>query len=210
MDGVFAWREWSGAIRCDNRGNWLNIDNIVQDDLGTAAGTSRWNFSDWRAMHDGTYLYLLVSVINEPFFERFSDSNDPWQDDSLEVYFDTGNEASTAYDSNDYQMIFEFDGASQAVRGSASVDGTNTYQVTSVMADTSAQTEATYEIRIDMRSIGLNIGQRFGFDVQVNDDDNGADRDAKLAWFGPANRDDSWRNPSLFGQAILAPGAFID
>jgi hypothetical protein len=210
MDGVFAWREWRDAVRCDNRGNWLRIDHILQDDLGTAAGDWSWQYSDWRAMHDGTYLYLLVSVIKEPFYERFNDSSNPWHDDSVEVYFDTGNEAATTYDNNDFQLIFGFNGPLNAVRGSASADRANTYQVTSVNADASALTEATYEIRIELNSIGLGIGQRFGFDLQINDDDNGGDRDAKLAWFAPIGQDDSWRNPSLFGQAILAPGAVRD
>ncbi|OED38500.1 hypothetical protein AB833_19330 [Chromatiales bacterium (ex Bugula neritina AB1)] len=210
MDGVFAWREWRGAVRCDNRGNWLSINHILQDDLGTAAGQWSWQHSDWRAVHDGTYLYLMVSVIKEPFYERFTDSTQPWHDDSIEVYFDTGNEKATRYDDNDYQMLFKFDGPLKGIRGSASVDRTSSYQVTSVRSDASTLNEATYEIRIDMNSIGLNIGQRFGFDIQVNDDDNGGDRDSKLAWFAPIGQDESWQNPSLFGQAILAPGASVD
>ena len=210
MDGVFGWREWRDAIRCDNRGNWLLVDHILQDDLGSAAGDSEWQYSDWRAMHDGTYLYLLVSVIKEPFYERFSDSANAWHDDSVEVYFDAGNEAATSYDNNDFQLLFDFNGPLTAVEGSASAQRANTYQVTSVNADASTLTESTYEIRIELSSIGLNIGQRYGFELQINDDDNGGDRDAKLAWFAPVGQDESWRNPSLFGQAILAPGGVID
>jgi len=52
-----------------------------------------------------------------------------------------------------------------------------------------------YEIEVNMASIGLNLEERFGLDVQINDDDGG-DRDSKLAWFAPPNQDESWKNPS--------------
>ncbi len=213
IDGIFAWREWSNAVRCDSRGNYLKIDHLLRDELGTAANSNSrwWNYNNWRAVHDGTYLYLLVTSINEPFYERHNDSADPWDDDSIEVFFDTGNEKNTTYDSNDYQMIFEFAGGSTGILGSNnSSTQIQTYQVTSANSDTSVQTQSIYEIRIHMGSIGLNIGQQFAMDVQINDDDNGGSRDSKYAWFGPEGRDDSWINPSLFGAAILAPGAVRD
>jgi hypothetical protein len=56
-----------------------------------------------------------------------------------------------------------------------------------------------------MSSVGLPIGQRFGFDIHINDDDDGGDRDTKWGWYAPTGNDSSWQNPSLFGQAILAP-----
>lgn len=40
-----------------------------------------------------------------------------------------------------------------------------------------------------------------GLDVHVDDDDDGNDRDGKLAW--KARQDDAWRNPSLFGRLML-------
>jgi len=40
-----------------------------------------------------------------------------------------------------------------------------------------------------------------GFDVHVNDDDNGNLRDAKMTW--NAAVDQAWKKPRLFGEGII-------
>ena len=205
IDGVFGWSEWRNAVRCDSKGNYIGIGHLLIDANGDEAEQNSWNSSNWRAMHDGQYLYILVTVYNEPFYERFNESTDAWQDDSVEIYIDAGNEAAQTYDNNDFQKVFTFAGNSDA--GSDSASRMRTLFRTSMATDTSAQDRSIYEIRIDMNSIGLPIGSRFGVDVHINDDDDGGDRDTKWAWYAPNGDDSSWLNPSLFGQAILAPGA---
>ena len=46
-------------------------------------------------------------------------------------------------------------------------------------------------------------GKVFGFDVHLNDDDDGGPRDGKLAWFGTV--DQAWTRPDLFSAATLMP-----
>jgi hypothetical protein len=204
LDGVFSWREWRQAARCDNKGNYLSVGHLLRDANGDEVESRySWYNSNWRAMHDGTYLYLLVSVRNEPFYERFNDSTDAWHDDGIEIYLDTGNERAQTYDSNDFQKVYTFAGSSAT--GSSSANSMRTTFATSRDFSNSDATWSYYEIRIDMSSISLPIGQRFGFDVHINDDDNGGDRDTKWAWYTPSGNDTAWQNPSLFGQAILAP-----
>jgi len=60
-----------------------------------------------------------------------------------------------------------------------------------------------------MASVGLNIGEKFGIDVQYNDDDDSELRDAKWAWFSPSGSDNTWKNPSLMGTGILAPEVVV-
>ena len=43
-----------------------------------------------------------------------------------------------------------------------------------------------------------------GFDIQVDDDDNGHSRDAKLSW--NAESDTAWKNPRVLGELILGTG----
>jgi hypothetical protein len=45
-------------------------------------------------------------------------------------------------------------------------------------------------------------GKQIGLDVQVNDDDDGGDRDTKVMWH--AQRDTAWQQPSVFGTGDLA------
>ncbi len=204
LDGVFSWSEWRQAARCDNKGNYLTMGHLLRDAVGDEI-ESRWSWSNsnWRAMHDGTYLYILASVRNEPFYERFNDSTDAWHDDGIEIYLDTGNEKGLTYDSNDYQKVYTFAGSSAT--GSTSSSNMQTTFATSRNFSNSDATWSYYEVRIKLSSVGLPIGQRFGFDLHVNDDDDGGDRDTKWGWYAPSGNDTSWQNPSLFGQAILAP-----
>lgn len=209
LDGIFGWREWRDAVRCDSRGNPLAINHLLLDNQGDEQDLRDWPRSEWRAMHDGNRLYLLVRVINEPFFERFDDSSGSWQDDSIEIFIDAGNEGASQYDGNDFQHIIRFDGPGQA--GSNSASGIDLAWATSSTIDAVGENIATYEISIDLSSVGIRIGNRIGLDVQINDDDDGGDRDSKWAWWSPSGNDDAWLNPSLFGPAILAPGrVFID
>ncbi len=203
LDGVYNWREWSNAVWCDNKGNYLGVSHIIQDVNGDEQSNNSWSGSNWRAMHDGRYLYILVTVRNEPFYERFSDSSDAWHDDSIEIYLDTGYEQATSYDNNDFQKVYTFSGSSAT--GSSSAARMRTTFATSRVVDTAVADTSYYEVRIDMSSVGLPIGQRFGIDVHINDDDDNGDRDTKWAWYAPTGDDSSWFNPSLFGTGILVP-----
>lgn len=203
LDGVYNWREWSDAVRCDNKGNYLGIGHVLLDTNGDEQSSNSWRDSNWRAMHDGRYLYVLVTVKNEPFYERVSDSSDAWHDDSVEIFLDTGFEQGTSYDSNDFQKVYTFTGSSDT--GSTSASRMRTTFATSRATDTAVADISYYEIRIDMSSVGLPIGQRFGIDVHINDDDDNGDRDTKWAWYAPVGNDSSWFDPSLFGKGILVP-----
>jgi len=62
-----------------------------------------------------------------------------------------------------------------------------------------------YQLEIAIPWTTLNILPKpehtLGFDVQINDDDNGNLRDAKISW--NAKVDEAWKNPEVFGQLIL-------
>lgn len=214
IDGAYGWWEWSDAGRSDNKGNYLNINHLMIDEKGLfvdGTGETDWNAlgnrSYWRAKHDGTNLYVLIVVKNEPFFEFFNDSTDIWKDDTVELYFDIGNDKNTSFVANDYQRIFRYEhnASDNILDGFNAATGMSTYYRTSRAMEMINQTQSIYEISVNMASIGLRPEERFGMDVQINDDDDGGDRDAKWAWFAPSYQDESWNNPSLFGTAVLAP-----
>jgi len=61
-----------------------------------------------------------------------------------------------------------------------------------------------FEAKFPWTTLGLSSprsGILLGYDVHVNDDDNGGERDHKIAWF--TTTDYSWNNPSLFANAKL-------
>ncbi len=214
IDGAYGWWEWSDAGRSDNKGNYLHINHLMIDEKGLfvdGTGETDWNAlgqsSFWRAKHDGTNLYVLIVVKNEPFFEHFSDSSDVWHDDTVELYFDIGNDKATSFGSDDFQRIFRYDhnASDNILDGFHAAPGMRSYYRSSRAMEMMSQTQAIYEISVNLASIGLRPEQRFGLDVQINDDDDGGLRDSKWAWYAPSYQDESWNNPSLFGTAALGP-----
>jgi len=155
-------------------------------------------------------MYVLIVIKNEPFFELVSDSSDMWHDDTAELYFDIGNDKNTTYGHNDFQRLFRYahNRSDNILDGFYSADGMKAHYRSSRAMEMAGQTQAIYEIEVSLSSLGLTTEQKFGFDVQYNDDDDGGDRDTKWSWFAPSFQDDSWQNPSLFGTAILAPIRF--
>ncbi len=214
IDGAYGWWEWSDAGRSDSKGNYFNINHLNIDNTGTfvdGAGSTDWralsNSSYWRAKHDGVNLYVLVVIKNEPFYEHINDSTDVWHDDTAELYFDIGNDKSTTYGPNDFQRLFRYahNTSDNIYDAFNSAPGLETHYRSSRAMEMANQTQSIYEIKVTLSSLGLGTEERFGFDVQYNDDDDGGDRDTKWSWFAPSFQDDSWKNPSLFGTAILAP-----
>jgi len=214
IDGAYGWWEWSDAGLTDNKGNYLNINHLMIDNTGLfqdGTASTDWEIisdsSFWRAKHDGTNLYVLIAVEREPFFELNNDSTDIWHDDTVELYFDIGNDKQSAYGNDDFQRIFSYahNASNNILDGFYSAGGMQSYYRSSQAMEMMGQTRSIYEIEVNLASIGLNIEERFGLDVQINDDNDGGDRDAKWAWSAPAFQDESWKNPSLFGTAVLAP-----
>lgn len=207
IDGAYAALEWTDAVSADSKGNYLWIDHLMLDEEGIYEDQG-WDIKHrWRAMHDGDYIYLLVMVYNEPFYERHDDSADIWLDDGIEIYFDTGNEKSTSFDSNDYQVLlrYNYENPESVVQGANSAYGLWVSYCSNLGLET-PETEITYyEAKIRLSSIGLSASQPFAIDVQINDDDDGGERDSKWAWHAPSGQDFTWSDPSQLGPAILVP-----
>lgn len=199
-DGNIVPGEWGKAAKAGNynyetRAN--DIHNLLlspvpgyQDGSGTSA---------WWAMHDGTNLYIRIRISQDRFPEVFSDSEFPWNDDSVELYIDGDNSKAKSYDGiNDYQVTLLPDN-----------------NVLPVIAEFAPQDLQIFhragnnfgifiiEVAINIESAGIEIGRPFGFDVHINEDDNGGDRDAKWGWFEKSGFDRSWMNPSRLGTLLL-------
>ena len=207
IDGAYAADEWNDAVSADSKGNYLWIDHLMIDNNNEFTNEGSDVRHRWRAMHNGNFIYLLVMVYNERFFERHDDSADIWHDDGIEVFFDVGNEKSSTYDSNDYQVLLRYNyrNPESVVQGFNSASGLWVSYCSNLGLET-PETEITYyEAKISLSSIGISENQPFSMDVQINDDDNGDNRDAKWGWHAPAGQDLTWTDPSQLGAAVLQP-----
>ncbi len=140
--------------------------------------------------YDKDALYVFVEVVDDTVEDSRSQS--PWNDDSVEIYIDGGNEKAAAYDNNDTQFVFSVNKKSFASTKER-LDGVDQKFVL-------GNKGYSAEIKIPWANVGVTdvaLGKKIGFEVEINDDDDGVDRDGKLAW--NADKDQCWTDPGYFG-----------
>ncbi len=165
------------------------IDGHIRDSRDLAA--------DWQAHWDPQYLHIRVDVADDNFIK---DSDKPWSDDSIEIFIDADDSQLSSYDGkNDFQFMFRW--KDYGVSASSKSPRRNLAGIKQKMIKT--RKGYVLEASIPWRLLGMHpsVGQTIGIDVQVNDDDDGYERDGKLAW--SAQQDIAWKNPSTFGQLVL-------
>jgi hypothetical protein len=140
-----------------------------------------WNPSD---------LYLAIQVRDDRIV---NDSEEPWNDDGVEVFLDILNDHQKEYNSDDKRLA-------ACVSG-----GRHTVGLERTDYETAVQrTENGYIIEVHIRMD--HLGQRnrpntaYGFDIAVNDDDDGGPRDGQFVWKGTAQNS---TDPSGFGTILL-------
>jgi hypothetical protein len=155
---------------------------------------------------------------------RFSDSERTWHDDSLELYIDGDNSKSPTYgDDDDIQVIIPLQRLNSASNNDSEDGrfifgaGSNSASINIDFATgigvgpdglrVSRWEQDVYEMRIAIDSAGIAVGRAFGLELQINDDDDGDERDGKWGWFHPSrtdeNTDFTHLNPSIMGTVIL-------
>jgi hypothetical protein len=184
--------------RATQPGQWnhksaIKIRNII--------GGSLQGYNDlsavWQAKWDNQYLYIRVDTLDD-YFVR--DSKEPWGDDSIEVYIDADGSRNASFDGkNDFHFIFRWKDSKVNLSSNSANRGDMGIQQTMTRSAHGMVLEAA----IPWRSLGVHPsnGHKLGIDIQINDDDNGNQRDSKLAWH--ATGDDAWKNPQRFGRLIL-------
>ncbi|MFW5851377.1 MAG: glycoside hydrolase family 9 protein [Bacteroidota bacterium] len=152
--------------------------------------------AEWSGMWDNSNVYLFISVTDD---ELYNDSGTAWyEDDGVEVFIDGDNSKGTTYDNNDFQWGFIWGGNLYA--GGNNPDNSTTDIVYEII-----ETPNGYdlEISIPWSTIGVTpvVGNFIGFDLGINDDDDGDGRENKLAWY--MSSDDGWQDPSVLGELEL-------
>ncbi len=221
--------EWANAVQADVDGNRLSIDNLMFASEGFATSAENHH---WLAMHDGTWLYVLV-IVDDAGLHHF-DSREvakPWRDDSIEVFVDGDNSQLQTYDQvDDFSMHLMMLNSEASGSNSSSdatpnifrsvnsvalpagiVFSTGPLQGPSAPAEfaSSGTNQDVYEFAIRISDVNIELGRTFGFELQIDDDDDAGDRDSKWGWAHPTgNGDDNdftWRDPSFMGRAVLLP-----
>jgi alpha-amylase len=149
----------------------------------------------WRALYDNTNLYILIEVKDASLSQ---DGPNPWDDDAVEIFIDGNNDKAATYDANDFQYGF---------RWNIAANTTNMYGVGARTGITYAIPTVTggynLEVAIPWSTIGVTPvnGKLIGFEININDDDNGGAREATGSWYSAASN--AYNNPGVFGAVAL-------
>lgn len=192
----------------------LGFDNVVLvPDTGLIDPSMADDFK-WAAVHDGTYLYLLVIAESGNNQTPFGDSEEIYHDDSVDIYWDGNNSKNDSYDGvDDFHVIVGLlaengeannsnaEGARiEVIDNSTPIDDLTTIQYA---VDLSNGIQQIYEFRLDLDALKIPIGSTFGFELDINNDADGEDRDAKWVWSNDSGVDNTSRFPSQMGNIIL-------
>lgn len=145
---------------------------------------------------DEANLYIVANVIDDI---KINDSGESWEDDGLELFIDGNNDKQTTYDANDRHYIFRWN--DNTVYEYGNNQGINPTGVS--MAQTQTNNGYTMEISVAWSALGVSAydNKEVGFDLQVNDDDNGGtDLEARNAWFANSS---AYLDPSIIGTIKL-------
>lgn len=153
--------------------------------------------AQYRTVYDRTSVYLLVEVQDDVL--QADSAADWWEDDGVEIYIDADLSGGGSYDGqNDYLMGFRLNDNQPKIGGTSAALPAGVE-----LGQTQISGGYRMEIKLPLAFMGYDPANsgRFGFDIHINDDDDGAGRDGKLGWF--ATTDNSWERPDAFGPALL-------
>ena len=154
--------------------------------------------ASWRSSWDEKGLNLWVGIQDD---KHIKDSPMAWADDSVEIYIDADGSRNDAFDGkNDFQLTFRMKDQTVSIGKSSPVRDTRMIQHKMIKTNSGYRLEAS--IPWAMLGVWPKPGMQIGFDIQINDDDNGDQRDAKISW--NAMLDEAWKNPSLFGELVIS------
>lgn len=175
---------------------WDNATPASLNNVNTGTVNSPADLSaTWQAVWDNTAIYVLVSVTDDV---KKKETGNIYDDDGIEIYFDFGNTNGSTYKNNQFQYTFRLNDATIYETQHNATSG-----VSFVQKDPTA-TSYVMEVKILWSALGFSapaINSLQGFEVMVNDDDDGGARDGKIAWAGIT--DNTWQDPSLMGTIIL-------
>lgn len=139
---------------------------------------------------DNLYVYMTVkdSILNK-------DSNDNYQQDSVEVFIDEDNAKSGSYQSDDKQYRINYENKQSFNGPNCNEDN---IQSAAVVTEDGYVVEAAFK----WTDVKGAAGNKIGLELQINDADDSGKRLGTLSWYDTSGN--GWSNPGVFGTAGLS------
>ena len=176
--------------------------SISTSQVGTAPTSPSDCSGTWRALWNWENLYVLVEIKDDSLTNDSGGGDNKWNDDSVEIYVDGDNSKDTSIGADDHQYTFRWNDE-EIEEPSAIHHGADTL-VGVEYASVTTSDGYLIEAKLPWTSImgkAAEPGQLIGFDVWLNDDDDGGDRDSQVSWYSTDGN--GWQDPSVWGVAVL-------
>ena len=173
-------------------------NNYIYEELSFISGQLPEDDSDISAKYKTTWdtsgIYFLIKVIDNYLY---SEHEDDWQNDCVELYFDINNSKSNVYEAKDFQLrlIWNIDEVNSGDVNSLCDGGASSIEFAQIDTLGGYIFEVKFPWPVLCFDAPIN-NQLIGFDIQVSDNDSGV-RDTKLFWNDAS--DFACKNPSLLG-----------
>ncbi|EFM08887.1 Endo-1,4-beta-xylanase [Paenibacillus curdlanolyticus YK9] len=150
--------------------------------------------AEFRTMWDEHNLYVYAKVADRALSDAIANA---WEQDSVEIFVDQNNGKTNGYQGDDGQYRINYKNG-KTVGGHATNDN---------YTSAARQADGGYvvETAIALDTISPAAGTMIGFDLQVNNDDDGSTRDSVFSWNDPTGQ--SYANTSRFGVLQFAAAA---
>jgi GH35 family endo-1,4-beta-xylanase len=204
--GVVYYAPFSVSITLDgDTSDWENIPRVTVDNGPALPANSDTSFS-FAVAADETSLYFLAEVQDSQLVYGLNEPVSAWYlEDSVEFYLNTtGNLEATAYESGIAQigiLAANITGSEPPILGGSN-SGDSHISVFAMETETGYLIEAAVPLETDAWSIQPRHRATLGFQAHLNSS-SGEGRDTKLIWSSNDPDDQSWTNPSRFGQLVL-------
>lgn len=181
--------------------------NVTKQVIGTSD-----NEVNYRLTWDGSYLYVGIVVWDNHAYTNtlYNDSPEIWNDDAVEIFIDPLNTKLTSFNPSLHRQIL-VQHTPYGTSPEVSVNGNSTgiLYATKILYSPIYTGGYTVEVAIPWSNLGINpnAGTYIGFDISVDDDDDGGNRDSQLAWKGTAN---NWQDASAWGTILLTYNGFAN
>lgn len=142
-------------------------------------------------MWDETHVYALWRVTDK---QLDPEADEPWQQDSVELFLDQDKKGTTTYQADDAQYRVNCE-------GEISGQGAG-YNAEHVKAATSVSKNGyVVEMAVEIDKVKLKPEMKLGLELQVNDNAGDGTRNSVTKWVH--TEDDSWEDTSNFGTLLI-------
>lgn len=165
----------------------IQLDRIVPD--ATSIPASDLAEAELRAMWDGQNLYILIRATDRTLSTR---NSAPWEQDSVELFIDEGQQRNRSYDDDDAQYRI-------SAMGQITLNDKNPNKIQAQVLRTGSGYDI--ELAIPWLKSAPYLNRSIGFEAQLNDDPGTGRREGIRKWNLATN--DAWHDPAGFGSLVL-------